>query len=295
MAAPQGIQPAVVPGSGRSVSAVLIQNPGYDAQGIHGGPANAAHGRYEWDEKFLMPWQIVPGVDSPQATVQRSLVGQVPGVAPQGADPQYWADSTATLSHGAPWPKEHILDSGNVHNREASSEQSRANMALHSVDSGVPESFTTQSIPTNHGGWERSGFVSAGETGLDDPAKQMIGNANTGFRKGAGFTVPGENINEHGFDSAHYSRYVRHTDIPRPPDSTQGAQRPLQIRPAVARNYPVGKDSPFEGQVPGYGTQFSAGYVGIASDYQASPDPQTAPPLNQQQSTPTWGWSQFYA
>lgn len=289
MSAPQsGVQPAALP-----ISSVLIPS-GAIASQIHGGPANKAHGLYEWDEIPMMPWQIVPGLDGSVATVQDSLIGQVPPNAPAGTDPQAYADPTSTYSHAAPWPRTHLPNAGAVNDAEATSIALQANSELHSIDSGDPAAFTHNPIPAVNS-WERMGYVSAGEGGLDLPNVQMIGNSMTGFRRDSGWTEPGENLNRFGLDSAHVSRYRRTGDIPVPPNSTQGSQRPLRIQPASSRNYPVGEGSPFAGQTPGYyGVETAtADYVGIASDYQASPDPVTGPALATQQNTPVWGYDLY--
>jgi hypothetical protein len=291
MAGPQGVTPVAPVGP---VTSVLISPPGALPPDIHGRPANPAHGQYTWDETPLMPWQIVPGTDWwTEAGVQDQLLGQVPPNAPPGQDPQSYADPTATLSHGAPWPWEHIANAGAVNDIEATANQARANAALHATDSGDPAAFTSQPLPSTRGEWERMGYVTPGTSGLELPGEQMIGNGNTGWRRDSGYFVPGENANRFGMDSSHVSRYRDVGDIPAPPNSTQGAQRPMVIQPASRRSYPVGPGSPFEGQVPGqYGVEGMYGdYVGLPSDYQASPDPLTGPPLAQQQppGDPVWG------
>jgi hypothetical protein len=288
MAAPQGIIPAV-----RSPAAsAVIANPGASPPQIHGGPANPAHGQYTWEgSSQWMPWEVIPGghaLGDPQAAW--ALVSDVPPSAPAGQDPDAYANSTMTLSHGAPWPHEHIANIGDVSDIQAAADQARANAALHSIDSGDPASFTMQPTSTHVEEWQRFGYVSAGVSGLELPGRQMIGNANTGFRRDSGWTAEGENLNRFGMDSAHVGRYRATGDIPVPPNSTQGAQRPLSIAPASSRNYPVGEGSPFEGQTPGVGADFSVGFTGLASDYQASPDPPTGPSLYSTQPADPVPW-----
>jgi hypothetical protein len=294
VAAPQGVAPAVAPVTRTAV----ITDPGATPPQIHGGPANPAHGQYTWEDdgSMWLPWEVVPGGPGLMAaSVDTALIGSVPPSAEPGFDPDAYANSTMTLSHGAPWPHARVPDIGNVSDREAAAAQSQANMALHSVDSGDPAAFTTQPIPSTRGDWERMGYVTAGESGLELPGPQMIGNANTGFRRDSGWTEPGDNLNQYGMDSAHVSRYRDVGEFPAPPNSTQGSQRPLTISPASSRSYPVGEGSPFEGQVPGYGTEYSAGWTGIPSDYQASPDAPTGPALSTQQPAggPVWGYDLY--
>lgn len=292
MAAPQGVAAAAAPVR----SAILITSPGAAAPDIHGGPADPAHGQYTWEDdgSLWLPWEIVPGgaMHHP-VTAATDLVGDTPPAAPAGTDPQGWADPTWTHSHGAPWPHEHIPDAGNVSSAEAAAAQAQANRALHGTDSGDPAAFTSQPVPEVDS-WQRMGYVTAGEGGLELPGRQMIGNGNTGFRRDSGWTAPGDNLNTAGMDSAHVSRYRRTGGIPVPPNSTQGSQRPLEIHPASARSYPVGAGSPFEGQVPGWGSDYSAGYTGLPSDYQPSPDPPTGPPLQTSQpGPPVWGYDLY--
>jgi hypothetical protein len=293
MPAPQGVAPAVT-----SVTrTALISDPGATAPEIHGQPANPAHGQYTWEDggTLWLPWEVVPGGPGLMAaTVNEPLLGEVPAGAAAGFDPDAYANSTMTLSHGAPWPHERIDNAGSVSDRQAAAAQSAANMALHGTDSGDPAAFTTQPVPSTRGDWERMGYVTPGTSGLQLPNEQMIGNAGTGFRRDSGWTAEGENLNRFGMDSAHVSRYRDVGSFPAPPNSTQGHQRPLTISPASSRNYPVGAGSPFEGQVPGVGADYSAGWTGIPSDYQASPDPPTGPPVAQQDSSaPPWGYDLY--
>jgi len=288
MAGPQGIAPAVTP----AVS-VVIASPGATAPEIHGGAANPAHSQYTWepDGTMWLPWEVVPGGPGlAPATADVALLGDVPASAPAGTDPNAWADPTSTMSHGAPWPHERVPNIGSVSDREAAAAQSQANMALHSTDSGDPAAFTLQPVPPVDS-WLRRGYVSAGTSGLEPPSEQLLGNQMTGHRRDGGW----ENLNEHGMDSAHVSRYARTGGFPAPPNSTQGNQRPMRISPASARNYPVGAGSPFEGQVPGYGQDYSAGYTGLPSDYAPSPDPPTAPSVQSSQpAVPApWGFDLY--
>jgi len=289
MAAPQGIAPAVR----TQAATAVITDPGAPAPEIHGGPANPAHGQWTWEPggSLWLPWEVVPGGPGlAPANVAGPLIGDIPPDAPAGQDPDAYANSTMTRSHAAPWPHEHIANTGSVSDREAYAELVRANAALHSLDSGDPASFTFQPTSTHVEEWQRFGWVSPGEGGLELPGRQMIGNANTGFRRDSGWTAEGENLNRYGMDSSHVSRYRATGDIPVPPNSTQGAQRALQIQPAHVRSYPVGEGSPFEGQVPGVGADYSAGYTGLASDYQPPPDPPTGPSLQSAQPSAPAPW-----
>jgi hypothetical protein len=288
MAAPQGIRPAVTP----ALRAVLITSPGATAAEIHGQPANPAHGQFTWEQPQWMPWQIYPGVDGPAAHVNDALLAERPPNAPVEADPYGYADSTATGSHGAPWPR--AVNPDAQWDPQAAAAQQQINAAAHEHDSGDPAAFTTWPPPTSHQvGWERMGYVTDGESGMDQVPPQLQGLGNTGFRRDTGWFVPGEDANRYGLSGSHVTRYRATGDIPVPPNTTHGAQRPLRIQPASARAYPVGEGSPFEGQLPGwYGPEGMYGdYVGVPSDYQASPDPVTNPPLprSQQDAGPVWG------
>lgn len=285
MAAPQGITPAVA-----SATSVVIPNPGATAQEIHGMPANPAHGQWTWEEPEWYPWQVVPRLDGHVPDVSYELIGEVPSTTLAGHDPQSYADPTATLSHNAPWPKAVSPDA--QWDSQVQAEQQLVNAEAHSIDSGDPASFTRWNPPTSRQlPWARMGYVTDGEGGMAQVPQQLQGLQNTGFRRGTGWFVDGEDANRFGLSSAHVSRYRAIGEIPWVPNSTQGAQRPLQIKPASRRSYPVGPGSPFEGQTPGYfGIEGMYGdYVGLPSDYQASPDPVTGPQLAQQQTEPSWG------
>jgi hypothetical protein len=277
----QGLTPAVTPAA--------VTNPGATAPQIHGGPVNPAHAAWEWDTP--VPWAVQQGLDlSGQGpTVEGSLISQVPAGAPAGSDPDGYADPTATLSHGAPWPSAHIPDSGAVNNAAAAAEQSIANMALHSIDSGDPAAFTTQPVPGHKMPWNLSpDFNSQGaERGPD--VGDLTGNNRTGWERFNGWAVPDENLNAHGFDQAHVHRQNPAGEVPVPLNTTQGAQRPLVMNVPGRYEYPTGPGSPFAGQVPGVGNDYGAAEIGVASDYAPPPDSPTNPVLAAPAGDPAWG------
>jgi len=275
---------------------VWVDQPGVTLDpSVMGGPYNPAHGQASWDPQAGDPYSAQQGVSlaGQQPTVEESLLGVTPRGAPPGEDPEAYADPTATLSHGAPWPWQHIPDSGAVDNAEATAALALANAELHSVDSGDPAAWATnlQGAPALKMPWQLDpDYVSSGLP-LGVQVGQLTGNGGTGRDRFAGWVVPGENLNRFGFDGAHVTRQdPSRGTLPVPDTSMQGAQRPMVLNiPGRYGSYPVGAGSPFAGQVPGVGNDTGAAEIGIASDYVPPPDVPTAPPLAQAAQATPWG------
>jgi hypothetical protein len=285
-----GLTPTVTP--------LVFDQPGVTLDpSVMGGPYNPAHGDAQWEmgEGYPVPWAIQQHVDlSGQApTVEGSLIETRPADADAGYDPQGYADPTFTLSHNAPWPYAHIPNSGAVDNAQVTAVQSQENMQLHSIDSGDPAAFTQWPPPASHKmPWELNPeYVSSGVaegTGVG----QLTGNNRTGWDRFAGWTVPGDNINRFGMDSAHVTRFApaAAARVPVPLDTMQGAQRPMVMNiPGRYGSYPVGQGSPFTGQLPGVGNDTGAAEIGVASDYTPPPDAPTNGPLQVPAGQPVWG------
>lgn len=273
----QPVNPAVTP--------VAVTQPGVVLDpSVMGGPYNPAHGQYEWGDP--VPWAIQQGLDlSGQGpTVDGSLLGDVPATPLAGTDPESYADPTSTLSHAAPWPWEHIADSGAVNNREATAAQAAANAALHSYDDGTAASFTTNlQAPTGHKmpfnltpDYNSQGLPQGTDVG------QLDANNMTGRDRFVGLTAPGDNINRYGFDQAHVHRQNPAGEVPVPLDTTQGKQRPMVMNVPGRYEYPTGPGSPFRGQLAGYGNNVGAAEIGVPSDYTPPPDAPTNPQMQQQ-------------
>lgn len=275
---------------------VTVQQPGAPAEDIHGGPASAAHGGYEWaDEPFPLPWEIQPRWQgSPAPVVEPGMLGGVPAGASLEYDPDAYADPTATFSHGGPWPLA-VSDYASLR-REETAWQAEANDANRSLDSGVPESFTQWPPPTSQKmPWELApDYVSPGTGTQGDPGV-LTGNNRTGWTRDQGWTVPGENINRFGFDSAHVTRFAPASPagIPVPQDTTMGAQRPLLVQANGRHTYPTAGGSPFEDQVPGMFVTPGGELTGLPSDYAPSPDPPTGPAFSTAPEQPVWGFSGY--
>jgi hypothetical protein len=300
MAGPQGL--AGLTGLTPTVTPTAVNDPGATAPEIHGGPANPAHGQLEWDNP--VPWAIQQGISmtgQPLPNPDPAMLGQPGGhAAGAGSDPEAYADANLTRSHAAPWPWQHIPDSGAVNSREATAAQSIANTELHAYDAGDAREFTHIEPPTDHKmPWGIDPhYVSSGlEAGT--PVGGLQGNNRTGWDRFAGgeWAVPGDNINRFGFDSAHVTRFAPTTaaelPVPRADSTVQGAQRPMVMNvPGRYGSYPVGAGSPFAGQLPGVGNNVGAAEIGVPSDYQPPPDAPTNVPLQQAGSpAPVWGWS----
>jgi hypothetical protein len=275
----QPVNPAVRP--------AVVTQPGVTLDpSVMGGPYNPVHGQFEWDDPT--PYAIQQGLDlSGQGpTVTGSLLGTVPDTPVAGADPDSYADPTATMSHAAPWPHEHIADSGAVNNNVVTAQQELANARLHGYDDGTAAAFTTNlQAPTGHKmPWDLSpDFNSQGlDAGTD--VGQLDANNNTGRDRFQGMTAPGDNINRFGFDQAHVHRQNPAGEVPVPLNTTQGKQRPMVMNIPGRYEYPTGPGSPFAGQLAGVGNNVGAAEIGTPSDYQPPPFPPSNPALAQQQT-----------
>jgi hypothetical protein len=303
-----GLTPTVVP--------TVVEDSGAPAEQIHGTTANPAHGQWTWDNP--VPWSLQQGLDlssQPSPGTGAGMLGDKPLDAGAGQDPEGYADASLTHSHAAPWPWEHIPNSGAVDNAVVTAAQSQANQALHAYDAGDAREFTHIEPPTDHKmpwGIEPL-YVSQGlEAGV--PVGGLTGNNRTGWDRFAGWTgtdgltraeAPGTsypavgsaggNLNSYGFDSAHVTRFtpLQGAQVPVPQDTTQGTQRPMVMNvPGRYGSYPVGQGSPFQGQLPGVGNDVGAAEIGVGSDYQAPPTIPTNAPLQQSASSaPVWGYS----
>lgn len=249
-----------------------------------GGPYNPVHGQYEWDNP--VPWVVQQGLDlssQPAPSVEETLLGHVPANPVAGTDPQSYADPTATMSHAAPWPWEHIPDSGAVNNRVATAQQAAANAALHSYDDGTAASFTTnRQAPTHKMPWNLAPDYNSQGLPEGTDVGQLDANNMTGRDRFVGLTAPGDNINRFGFDQAHVHRQNPAGEVPVPLNTTQGKQRPMVMNVPGRYEYPTGAGSPFAGQLAGVGNNVGAAEIGVPSDYVPPPDPPTNPAMNQQ-------------
>jgi hypothetical protein len=216
----------------------------------------------------------------------------VPPNALPGSDPQSYADPTATGSHGAPWPWQHIPDSGAVNDAEVTAWQSYANAELHSIDSGDTAAFTQQPVPGNKMPWNLTPDYNTSGAPTGNNVGDLAMNNHTGRDRFAGDVVAGDNLNQYGMDGAHIHRQNPAGEVPVPLDNTQGAQRPMVMNvPGRYGSYPVGEGSPFQGQIPGVGNDVGAAEIGVPSDYTPPPDPPSNPALAAAStaSSPVWG------
>jgi hypothetical protein len=273
---------------------VTVASPGATAEGIHGGPASTAHGGWEWEPSpYPMPWEIQPRWQgSPAPVTAPEMLGDEPPSAAQEQDPYAYADPTASLSHGGPWP---LAVSAYASLRpEETAEQSEANEADRSLDTGVPESFTSWPPPTDYKmPWELSPHYVSPGTGTQGGAGTLTGNNRTGWTRDQGWTAPGDNLNRFGFDSAHVTRFAPASaaEIPVPDASMMGAQRPLLVQLDGRHTYPIAGGGPFDGDTPGMFVTPGGELTGLPSDYAPSPDPPTGPAFPQDPGPPVWGFS----
>jgi hypothetical protein len=302
-----GLTPTVIP--------TIVEDSGAPAEEIHGGTASPAHGQWTWDNP--VPWALQQGLDltgQPSPGTGAGLLGDKPADAGAGQDPEGYADANLTHSHAAPWPWQHIPDSGAVNNSIATALQSQANQEIHAYDAGDAREFTHIEPPTDHKmPWNlEPDYNSQGaETGTQ--VGQLTGNNRTGWDRFAGWTAGGDvdrgtapgtpypavgsaggNLNRFGFDEAHIQRQnpLGTLPVPRADTTVQGLQRPMVMNvPGRYGSYPVGQGSPFAGQVPGVGNDTGAAEIGVGSDYQAPPTPPTNAPVQSSSAAPVWGFS----
>lgn len=269
-----------------ATGAVVITDPGAPPEVVFGGPASPVHGQSEWASPPPMPWLYWPADTGGQASVPAPLPGTRPGHLPAGQDDTLYASPTETGSHGAPWPALGTAD-GAVSDREQAAFRALANAELHSLDTGQAAAFAGQA-PTwaSRMPWGLPvDYVSPGQTILQPVGPQLQG------QMGADRVQGTPALNEHGYDSAHVTRFGPDPtgDVPGSYLWLDGSQRPLIIRPAGVPSYPTGPGSPFAGQEPGAGSTQGAVLSGLPVPYSQPPEPPSAAGYPGQGQS--WSWS----
>jgi hypothetical protein len=256
------------------------------------GPA-PEHAQATWNDPPAFPWLMIQeqGFTLPPDPVVE--IGGVPGSLPPGSDPSLYASPTETGSHRAPWPSFSIEDF-DPRDTEQAATRAQLNQDLHATDSGQPAAFTTRSDLATP--WQRGDFSyeSAGESLLQPVPDQLRGNLMASRYGGFESRTQGYGpVNEHGFDAAHVHQPQASTDLAGAYLWLTPAGRPVVVRPTGYRDWPVGPDSPFAGQVPGTGGLGDPSGAVIDTPppaYAPGYQPQTAAALTGSDDTPWASW-----
>lgn len=245
------------------------------------GPA-PEHAQVTWDEPPAFPWLMIQEQGFAEPPDPGGMPGTVPPVMGAGSDPSLYASPTETGSHTAPWPSFSIEDFS-PRDTEQAAVRAQLNQDLHAADTGQASAFTMRGDLAQP--WQREdfGYLSDGESLLEPVPDQLRGNL-MGSRYG-GFESRTQGygpVNEHGFDSAHVHQPAAHADVAGNYLWLEPAGRPVLVRPTGYRDWPVGPESPFEGQVPGTGGLGDP--TGAVVDtppptYTAPPQPAVSPAL----------------
>lgn len=263
--------------------------PGYYTEGWvdpyqeYASPADQVHyGDLMWESPPPMPWLYGPEYFPPAPPELGT--GQVPGELPAGTDAALAYAPEETGSHHAPWPAFGVEDS-DPHLTEYNQAQLQESASIHAADTGQAGIYL-------HGirglkPWHRQdiNYLSAGETMLTpDVPDQLRGNM--GLDHTQGF----EPDARYGFNQGFIRMPSASSDVAGNFMWLDPALRPVEVRPAGVRHWPVGQDSPFAGQVPGSsgGAGYTVGAVvdTVPPEYVPPPDPQVGPALAD--SSPSW-------
>jgi hypothetical protein len=213
----------------------------------YASPADAVgYGQYTWETPPPMPWlyaQDANGWTPPPVPVLG--VDPVPPVLGAETDPSLATAPIETGSHTAPWPLTGLEDSV-PYLTDYSVAQLMASADIHASDTGQAEHVLGGPAPANP--WQRddTNYLSAGETMLTaDVPDQLRGNM--GLDHTQGF----EPDARYGFNEGFVRMPQAHSDVAGNWMWLDPALRPVEVRPSGYRDWPVGPDSPFSGQVPG--------------------------------------------
>ena len=263
----------------------VVASPAATAAEVQGGPANPAHGQYDWGATPLYAWQAGGATAAEGAAPLPASTGEVPGSLPASQDPYAYMNPLATGSHGAPWPSFGVEDSV-VNSRDQAAARQSANQDLHAAaDVPMMRRMGTMLPANQQMDLElEADYVSSGESMLEPVPGQLRGIY--GRDRIQGYAL----LNEHGFDAAHVTRPRRSGKIPGNYLWLDGAQRPMVAGHAGRQTWPVGQGSPFWGQTPGTGSVSGAALQGLPPSYTPPPPPPTGPALAPAPA-PSYGWS----
>lgn len=239
------------------------------------GP-DPVHGQYTVGSPPAFPWLMIQEQGYGVPPLPDMPIGRIPHASlPVESDPDLYASPTETHSHTAPWPTFGV-DDFSPHDASHQAWRIEANAALHSADTGQAAAFTMRGDLTTPWLRDDMDYVSAGETNLQPVPDQLRGNL--GRDRVQGYAP----VNVDGFDSAHVHVPGAETDVAGNYLWLTPTSRPVVVRPTGYRDWPVGPDSPFEGQVPGsggLGDPTAAVITDPPPSYSPPPEPAVAAPL----------------
>lgn len=249
-----------------------------------GDPADPRHARRYWAAPERMPWHLRAWALAPVSPVinpglpdtRLGNASQPAGTMSPGTP---YMDATPYGTHAAPWPKgaETTVDPDAVARRL---EQSAV---IHGTGLGGSQQKWLQ-IAALQDRW-----VEVWNPGPETPTvqaapPQQVAMASAGWGSTDRVGNP-RGVNDHDFQNAHLHRRYAAGSIPGNYMWMKPGGRPLvKSVPGPARPA-IGPASPYEGQdlAVAFGVQ-GAVLQQPAADYEAPPDPYTAPPLSQQRA-----------
>lgn len=250
----------------------------------YGGIADPRHGvPGETAEPY--PWEVFPGqTHGPYGIENQLLSAYGLGVLaePAGTLDQDPTADLQPLTHAAPWPKgipQTVLpDAANLNRLQESAD-------IHASDMGASRlAMYSPTLLGENDQWTEYRNDTPGESQLVPIPKQVMMSGGWGTTDR---TQSMQEQNEYGFDTAHTHRRWATGAIPGNTMWMQPGGRPIVRNLPQAARVPVGKDSPFAGQVPGdaFSTQGAALYD-LPTEYSGPPTPTLAPAYSGSGSVP---------
>jgi hypothetical protein len=263
------------------IQGFIQAQPEASAEERQGGPADPSHARAYWAVPERMPWELQAWSPTPASPVIDSGLPEeidlycLPAGTGTDATPYYGA--TPVRGHAAPWPKGVETSTG----PDATARQLEQSAVLHA--DGMGESKHWFSISALNDTWHEDWNPGAESATLQDPVNGQVRGAAGGFGSTDRVGNP-RGINDQGdMQNAHLHRRYATGSVPGNYMWMKPGGRPMiKTTPGPARP-PIGQNSPFTGQdlTAAFGTQGAVLTVS-APDYEAPPEPYTAPPLSQQ-------------
>lgn len=251
-------------------------DPEATAEERSGGPADPRHGNIG-QQATPYPWETFPGEPHGPYGLENQFLGSdvTDFIDPAG---MLWQDPTADetpITHAAPWPKgvpQSVQPDEVAARRQESADIHASNLG------GSRELLYLPTLNPQQDVWQE---LVETDPGITFPAMQSLpdqllsgGSGGWGSRDRVQSNA---RQNQHGYDSAHMHRRYAVGSIPgNYPWMAPGARPLVKSIPGTA-GFPVGIDSPFQGQNMGqsYDSQGAALTV-LPAAYEAPPDPALA-------------------
>lgn len=263
----QGLQP-LTPTSANPDEATAVERLGGPANPIHAIPGETA-------EPY--PWEVFPGqTHGPYGLDNQLLSAYGSGCLLAANAGDMSQDPTADyqpITHAAPWPKgvpQSLRPEDQLPRREQQNDIHAENMG------GSRQSLYSPTLSGENDDWTSFTEVSPGESGqVPIPSQVMTGG--TGGFGSTDRTQSMQQQNEYGFDSSHRHRRWGTAPIPGNTLWMMPGGRPIVRMLRGTAQVPVGKDSPFTGQVPENAfTTSGAALYDIPAEYTGPPSPALA-------------------